>query len=560
MIRKRFASLLACSLAAGLIGIGAPIRAEDPSSEPSEPSPSSGNAEVPAPSPASAEMLKSMREKGILTDEEYEDLYRRQARYEAKQRAQSSLPGWMQNWTFGGDLRFRTDVERFGGPSIGPQPAPTPGQPETGSGNLTAGVNNVDGVNSTARSQFMIPKLEVIVGAEKRVWSDFTVGFRIATAPSISIGDNFTSQNPQPNGLSFGTGSIPDPRTHFVPLGSFFSPKTIFLDRAYLRWDPEVARPLEVILGKFANPFTSNHFTDFLVWSPDIQLEGAALTYRFDALPETIWLNTAAGFFVLQTINNLTTNPINLTNLQTSTTPPQMDDRTPTMWAVQEGITIKPVDWFETGVRGTYYDLGNLNMTFSAVNQDLGNGGAAIKNNPINFLLGANSPFFSNGASEGRLQEVVADVYATFTPFGERWAISPSYQWMSIVSTVDHSQNVGYGVGVEVGNAEFLKVSFLYALLERNATVAAFTDENMFDGFTNARGWMVAAERILAPGVSARVRYFQSKLAQADCAAETESHLPALFCDTTALNPLLAAYRQTSLDRWRLQVDLRVDF
>ena len=121
-------------------------------------------------------------------------------------------------------------------------------------------------------------------------------------------------------------------------------------------------------------------------------------------------------------------------------------------------------------------------------------------------------------------------------------------EWMSIVSTTNHSQNVGYGIGVDVGNAEFLKMSFLYALVERNAAVAAFTDSDMFDGFTNARGIMIGAERILAPG------------AQPNCAAQTQDNLPALFCDTTALNPLLADYRRTSLDRWRLQVDLRVDF
>src|SRR5262245_60554635 len=69
----------------------------------------------PEPSPAAAEMLRSMREKGLLREEEYEELFRRQARYEAEQHAAYSLPGWLQDWTVGGDLRFRWDRIDYAG-------------------------------------------------------------------------------------------------------------------------------------------------------------------------------------------------------------------------------------------------------------------------------------------------------------------------------------------------------------------------------------------------------------------------------------------------------------
>src|SRR5262252_2997478 len=71
----------------------------------------------PEPSPAAAEMLKSMREKGLLSEEEYEELFRRQARFEAEQRAATALPDWLQNWTVGGDLRFRWDRIDYAGSS-----------------------------------------------------------------------------------------------------------------------------------------------------------------------------------------------------------------------------------------------------------------------------------------------------------------------------------------------------------------------------------------------------------------------------------------------------------
>ncbi len=68
----------------------------------------------PEPSPAAAEMLKSMREKGLLTEDEYEELYRRQAKFEAQQAMKEGVPAWLRDWTFGGDVRFRYDRRDFG--------------------------------------------------------------------------------------------------------------------------------------------------------------------------------------------------------------------------------------------------------------------------------------------------------------------------------------------------------------------------------------------------------------------------------------------------------------
>ena len=77
---------------------------------PATPPPDAG----PEPSPAAAEMLKSMREKGLLTEDEYEELYRRQAKFEAQQAMKEGVPAWLRDWTFGGDVRFRYDRRDFG--------------------------------------------------------------------------------------------------------------------------------------------------------------------------------------------------------------------------------------------------------------------------------------------------------------------------------------------------------------------------------------------------------------------------------------------------------------
>ncbi len=498
------------------------------------------------PSPATSEMLKSMREKGILSEEEYEDIYRRQAKYEENQRAKDALPGWLQDWTFGGDLRIRVDHETFHGQEVGPNVPLEPGK------------DNVDVVNGTASSQRTRTQLRLRIGAEKRLGDDFTLGFRIATSQATAFG---TNSNQIPGATAFptmGQTTLSNPRSANVDLGDYFSYKSIFLDRAYVRWSPAFAETLSVVLGKFGNPFVSKNFSgDFLVWDQDIQPEGIAFNWRFEAWPEKVWLDTVGGVFVISNVNGVTVDTTLSGTNTTTTTPPQMDDRTPYMYAVQEGLTVEPVEWLRAGIRGSYYDLQNLDQRFSAAVQEFGNGGGAISKNPIFFFLGPTSTYFESGESQGRMQEAVGDVYMSFSPFGDMWRVTPYFQYMGTLSGIE-SQNHGYGIGVDLGSSEFLKLSFLYAMIQRNGTISIFTDSDMFDGFTNARGIYVAAERQLTRSLRMRVAYFKSKEAQPGCAAEDK--YPTLFCETAALNPFLADFRKTSLDRWRLQVDMTVDF
>ena len=207
--RKRTIGIALLCAVVSLAGVAAadPTSPVPPPAPPDTPLQSSPGAE---PSPAAAEMLKSMREKGMLTEDEYQELYRRQAKYEAEHEQKNSLPGWLQDWTFGGDFRLRYENRDFGGLGSGPY---IPGQQNV---NVVTTPNYAQGRESRFRMRLRL-------GAEKRVNEQFTFGVRIATSatannqvPVTTAGEYFQTLHPVgvPNSSDpgFATPLLSDPR------------------------------------------------------------------------------------------------------------------------------------------------------------------------------------------------------------------------------------------------------------------------------------------------------------------------------------------------------------
>ena len=187
--------------------------------------------------------------------------------------------------------------------------------------------------------------------------------------------------------------------------------------------------------------------------------------------------------------------------------------------------------------------------------EDLGNGGAAIDNNPLLRLLGPTNPYFENGKSDGRMQELVVDGYAHIAPWGDRYGATPFFQYMSILNA--DSENQGWMAGADLGSIDLVKLTVMYAHVGRNATMALFTDSDIFEGFTNAKGWYFAAERQLWRGVRVRGAYMISDQLEPTCKL---ADVLIQLCDAASQDSLLAPYRKTTLDRQRFQLDVMVDF
>ncbi len=568
-LRRAALRRLSLSLLAVVAYASASARAEDaapdaPAEGPAEAVPA---ADVPTPSPAAAEMLKSMREKGILSAEEFDDIYRRQALYEYEEREREKAPPWFQDWTVGGDVRVRLERTDKGDLELSRVIPPSEqGSPDF----LERGEDNVDFLNNKAEGVRDRMRLRFRLGAERRLGENWTVGFRIATAQAIDLSTDYGNDV---TGFDLSK-QVVDYRSSNVTLDDYFEPKGIYLDRAYIQLNPAIAPALRIIAGKFENPFRSKYLPyDGLVWDEDIQLEGAALRYRFDFLPETWWTEANIGFFVLEEVGS-----VDVTQVSpgvATVTLPDVDDRDPYLLAYQIGTYADFTERLRAGLRGSYYDYRNLSIRDAFILADLGNGGDAILQNPafseLPFSLTCDRDlatgsrddacFFQRARSAGHITQGVVDAFLTFKPFGEKWPITPFVQYTTLLSATTEPD--GWGFGVEIGTPETLQLRAMWAQMDRNSTVALFTDSDFFDGYTNAKGWYVSVARKLSDHVTLRLSYYSARVAQRVCVAIEEKGRPALFCDSATTEALSTAadFRRTSLDhRKRIQIDLTAEF
>jgi hypothetical protein len=79
-------------------------------------------------------------------------------------------------------------------------------------------------------------------------------------------------------GIATGTvGSTGSPNSTNNTLGDYENRQPVGFDLAYVRWQPVEADWLTLIGGRFANPYLGSD----LLWAPDLNLDGLALSLRF---------------------------------------------------------------------------------------------------------------------------------------------------------------------------------------------------------------------------------------------------------------------------------------
>jgi len=492
----------------------------------------------PKPSEAAIGMLDAMREKGIITEAEYEDLYKRQALYELKQKEEEALPSWLKDWTFGGDLGVRFDQINRGG-TIDVNKA------------LNSGEDPVDIVNGTASAKRNRFRLRVRLGAERTIGDDFLIGFRIATSQASTFGGDAGNSR----GDDFTRTFASDPRSAWVTLGSYFAPKGVFIDRAYIKWAPHLVDGLVLELGKMPNFFTSSEFSgDIMVWDPDISPEGAQVQYGFRLFDEHAWVNLRGSYFTVDEVPSASLKLLNVDGQPTAF--PDIDEKDPFMYGFQLDMGGDILPWLRAGARVSYYNMRDINARTAAAMEDLGNGGAAITDNPL-FLYAPGTGFQTNGASRGMVREIVYDAFVKMTPY-EGWTITP---WFQLTHMFDAgSEDYGYDTGFDLVAPTNTKLTFMYASMPRNGTIALFTDSDFFDGFVNARGWGVTLAQAFNRWTTLRASYLWSEERSSDCKAFGDTG-QALLCDTSIWeNAALAQFRRQQLDRDRILVDLLVKF
>lgn len=98
--------------------------------------------------------------------------------------------------------------------------------------------------------------------------------------------------------LRLGSGSA-DPASTNQTLGDSWSSKPVWLDRAYLTYDPNCVEGLGFGLGKVAMPFHKQNGNQ-VVWDDDLAPEGVYGQYNGNFSPSTSFSGTLGGFWVVE--------------------------------------------------------------------------------------------------------------------------------------------------------------------------------------------------------------------------------------------------------------------
>ncbi len=287
--------------------------------------------------------------------------------------------------------------------------------------------------------------------------------------------------------------------------GNDFDPDSIFIDRAYLELKaPEgwagANGSLKLLAGKTKNPFTWKNGKDYMLWDHDINPEGGAILFQTKPL-EGVRAYLTAGYYILD--ENGTSED-------------------PHMTGVQGGADFAISEQVDLGVRGSWYSFASLNPAFQTRTAASG----AVTDDDYRVLELAGYLRFKG------VEDWPVLLYGHYARNVDAGKVS---------SFTASDEDTGFGVGLEVGDKkEFVKLGFGYYEVEANFFPAQFTDSDLFDGFTNRKGFTVYGSRQILPNTDLNVTLFKS--------SELRSGLPVF------------ARSVGNADRIRLQTDIVVKF
>jgi hypothetical protein len=246
------------TLAAVALGAAAPALAADERAAADAPPAASGAPAAPAPTGAGAEAKRVVYVPETVKAQLREEI-KQEILTQAKQEgwaAPNVVPGWVSRLKIGGDVRGRFERSLFGRNNASGGEFPDFNAINNGN---PFDVNFVDVANErylNVDQDRTRPRLRVRLGVDADVTEGFTAGLRLASGENASpVSTNQT-------------------------LGSDFQRYQVWIDRAFVRWEPVRgdASGLAFSLGRFQNPF----FTTELLWSDSVNTDGVAVQARKD--------------------------------------------------------------------------------------------------------------------------------------------------------------------------------------------------------------------------------------------------------------------------------------
>ena len=432
-------------------------------------------------------------------------------------------PEWAQRFRFTGDLRARYEYQSF----------PTGNDPRAYNFNAinTGSPYDISDNNSYYASTYNAgedrnrTRLRARLGADIDITNNFSAGMRFASGDSNS---------PVSTNQTFGSN------------GGNFSKYALWIDRAYLRYEPW--NELNFSVGRFDNPFWSP--TD-LVYHRDLGFDGFAVQAKGEVWKDVTPFAVAGAFPTYNTDLNA---GINLPNPSTGL-PSKYPSQDKWMFGGQVGVATNFAPHSAFRVAVAYYDFTNVQGQLStpcsvfsssdSCSTDLRRPSFAQKGNTYSLLRniirdasnsnGATNQFQYFGLASqfrpvvvsGQLDlgefhpvHVVLDgEYVKNTGF-DRAAVSAIAQ-NNTASTPDGSigpfqgGDTGWMARATVGHKVVRRlwdwnVHAGYKYLESDAVIDAFADSDFGLGGTNLKGYFIGGNVGVADNVWATVRYLSA--------------------------------------------------
>jgi hypothetical protein len=242
-----------------------------------------------------------------------------------------------------------------------------------------------------------------------------------------------------------------------------FDPDFLRIEQAYITYHPFAdsaipfgGRELDFMFGKMPNLFHSKVGQDFVLMDDDFALEGVAFTYAVDPL-ENLDVAFTSGFFVIDE---------------------NSDSDDPYLLPMQLALVVQGTERISFGTNLTGWLYRSLDSAFYGRAESFGN--------------------IPGGLSDDR-DVAVGDLRAWMKYEGiSDW---PILVYGNVANNFSAQNTTGYGAGkeslaasagFEIGDKKkWVQLGAAYFWIQANAVPAIFTDSDLFDGTTNAKGWSI---------------------------------------------------------------------
>jgi len=280
----------------------------------------------------------------------------------------------------------------------------------------------------------------------------------------------FSKPNPEvETGIQVATGNGADRRSTNQDMNEYFDKKAVWLDLAYINYNPAAVPGLKAFAGKMKQPWMS---MGDVIWDGDINPEGFAASYTKKYGTTAVF--GSGGYYVLKDAVDSEGYEI---------------DNDLGMYQLQGGVALDVTDSARLTVGASVYDFNNDKY-------------------------GSTSSFRANGNTTDKfgLGEIFTqlDVIGLPLPLSLYGQYVQNYESRDFGTFEDGGEDTAFLVGLRT-NIAGVSFDYNYRDVEANAVVGGFTDSDFAVGYTNSSGHKLKLKYDFMKNFSIGATYFMAE-------------------------------------------------